>query len=50
MVTGEPGRLTAKNVRGESAVAGATLEGTTLEDLLAAAGGRPGTVKGLAAF
>jgi hypothetical protein len=41
MVTGEPGRLTAKDVRRESAVAGATLEGTTLEDLLAAAGADP---------
>lgn len=46
MVTGEPGRLTAKDVRRESAFAGATLEGTTLEDLLAAAGADPAQSSG----
>jgi hypothetical protein len=41
IVTGEPGQLTAKDVRHESAVAGATVQGATLEDLLAAAGADP---------
>jgi hypothetical protein len=41
IVTGEPGQLTAKDVGHEPAVAGTTLEGSTLEDLLAAAGADP---------